>query len=167
MTFTTQALVEGPVFESALRFAADYNSQEPTNSDPISQMGWAATLIPEQEGGAGGSLDDLVSIIDGLGQHALTLPLLERCALTPLLLAAVEPSATRRQWLSGIADGTCAISTLCTTQPDLGLSALSATIIPGDERFTLQGHLLGATLCAHATHYLVLAQQTHSTQAVG
>jgi alkylation response protein AidB-like acyl-CoA dehydrogenase len=128
-------------------------------------MGWAATLIPEQEGGAGGTLNDLVAIIDGLGQHALTLPLLERCALTPLLLAAIEPPATRRQWLSGIANGTHALSTLSTTQPDLGLSALSATIIPGDERFTLQGHLLGATLCKHATHYLVLAQQTHSTQA--
>ncbi len=165
MTFTTQALVEGPVFESALRFAADYNSQEPTNNDPIAQMGWAATLIPEQDGGAGGTLDDLVAIINGLGQHALTLPLLERCALTPLLLAAIEPPATRRQWLTGIANGTHAISTLSTTQPDLGLSALSATIVPGNERFALQGHLLGATLCTHATHYLVLAKQTHSTQA--
>lgn len=165
MTFTTQALVEGPVFESALRFAADYNSQEPTNNDPIAQMGWAATLIPEQDGGAGGTLDDLVAIIDGLGQHALTLPLLERCALTPLLLAAIEPPATRRQWLTGIANGTHALSTLSTTQPDLGLSALSATIVPGNERFALQGHLLGATLCTHATHYLVLAKQTPSTQA--
>ncbi len=165
MTFTTQALVEGPVFESALRFAADYNSQEPTNNDPIAQMGWAATLIPEQDGGAGGTLDDLVAIINGLGQHALTLPLLERCALTPLLLAAIEPPATRRQWLTGIANGTHAISTLSTTQPDLGLSALSATIVPGNERFAIQGHLLGATLCTHATHYLVLAKQTPSPQA--
>lgn len=165
MTFITQALVEGPVFESALRFATDYPSQEPTNSDPIAQMGWAATLIPEEAGGAGGSLNDLVAIIDGLGQHALTLPLLERCALTPLLLAAIEQPAIHRQWLTGIANGTHAISTLSTTQPDLGLSALSAIIVPGDERFTLQGHLLGATLCTHATHYLVLAEQAHSTQA--
>ena len=167
MTFTTQALVEGPVFESALRFAAAYTGQQRADAlDPIAQMGWAATLIPEQEGGAGGSLDDLVAIIDGFGQHALTLPLLERCALTPLLLAAIEPPTIRRQWLTGIANRTHTISTLTTTQPDLGLSALRATIIPGDGRFTLQGHLLGATLCTHATHYLVLAKQTHSTQAL-
>lgn len=167
MTFTTQALVEGPVFDSALRFAADYNKQSYTDTlDPIAQMGWAATLIPEQEGGAGGSLGDLVAIIDGLGQHALALPLLERCALTPLLLAAVEQPATRRQWLSSIALGTCAISALCTTQPDLGLSALNATIDSVGERYTLQGHLLGTTLSTHATHYLVLAKQTHTEQAL-
>ena len=165
MTFTTQALVEGPVFESALRFAADYPRQGPTDNDPIAQMGWAATLIPEQEGGAGGTLNDLVAIMDGLGQHALALPLLERCALTPLLLAAIEPPTIRRQWLTGIANGTHAISTLSTTQPDLGLSALNATLDSGDGRFTLQGHLPGATLCTHATHYLVLAKQTPSTQA--
>ena len=167
MTFTTQALVEGPVFDSALRFAANYTGQQQAdNLDPIIEMGWAATLIPEQEGGAGGNLDDLVAIIDGLGQHALALPLLERCALTPLLLAAVEQPAMRRRWLNGIANGTYAISTLCTTQPDLGLDALNATIDSGGECFTLQGHLLGTTLSTHVTHYLVLAKQTHTEQAV-
>ena len=167
MTFTTQALAEGPVFDSALRFAAAYTGQQQADTlDPIVEMGWAATLIPEQDGGAGGNLDDLVAIIDALGQHALALPLLERCALAPLLLAAVEQPATRRQWLSGIADGTYAISTLSTTQPDLGLSALSATIDSGGARFTLQGHLLGTSLCAHATHYLVLAKQPSTKQAL-
>ncbi|MEI8401771.1 MAG: acyl-CoA dehydrogenase family protein [Alcaligenaceae bacterium] len=167
MTFTTQPLVEGPVFDSALRFAADYTGQQQAGThDPLIEMGWAATLIPEQDGGVGGNLDDLVAILDALGQHALALPLLERCALTPLLLAAVEQSATRRQWLSGIANGTYTISTLSTTQPDLGLSALTATIDSSGKRFTLQGHLLGTTLCAHATHYLGLAQQTHAKQAL-
>jgi alkylation response protein AidB-like acyl-CoA dehydrogenase len=167
MTFTTQALVEGPVFDSALRFAATYTGQQQADTlDPIIEMGWAATLIPEQEGGAGGGLDDLVALVDGLGQHALALPLLERCALTPLLLAAVEHPAKRRQWLSGIANGTCAISTLCTTQPDLGLGALSATIDSGGKHFTLQGHLLGTALSTHATHYLVLAGQTSTKQAL-
>lgn len=167
MTFTTQALVEGPVFDSALRFAAAYAGQQQADVlDPIIEMGWAVTLIPEQEGGAGGSMDDLVAIIDGLSQHALALPLLERCALTPLLLAAVEHPATRRQWLNGIANGTCAISTLCTTQPDLGIGALNATIDSGGERFTLRGHLLGTTLSTHATHYLVLAKQTLTEQAL-
>jgi len=167
MTFTTQALVEGPVFDSALRFAAAYTGQQQADTlDPIIEMGWATTLIPEQDGGAGGSLDDLVAIIDGLGQHALALPLLERCALTPLLLAAVEHPAIRRQWLSGIANGTCAISTLCTTQPDLGLGALNATIDSGGERFSLQGHLLGTTLSTRATHYLVLAKQDSTKQAL-
>lgn len=167
MTFTTQALVEGPVFDAALRFAADYTGQQQSDTlDPIIKMGWAATLIPEQEGGAGGSLDDLVAIIDGLGQHALALPLLERCALTPLLLAAVKHPDTRRQWLTGIANGTYAISALCTTQPDLGLGALNATIDLDGERFTLQGQLLGTTLSTHVTHYLVLAKQTHDEQAL-
>ena len=167
MTFTTQALVEGPVFDSALRFAADYTDQQQANNlDPITEMGWAAMLIPEQEGGAGGNLDDLVAVIDGLGQLALALPLLERCALTPLLLAAVEQPAIRRRWLNGIANGTYAISTLCTTQPDLGLGALNATFDLSGERFTLQGHLPGTTLSPHATHYLVLAKQTHTEQAL-
>jgi alkylation response protein AidB-like acyl-CoA dehydrogenase len=167
MTFTTQALVEGPVFDSALRFAAAYTGQQQADTlDPIIEMGWATTLIPEQDGGAGGSLDDLVAIIDGLGQHALALPLLERCALTPLLLAAVEHPAIRRQWLSGIANGTCAISTLCTTQPDLGIGALNATIDSGGERFSLQGHLLGTTLSTRATHYLVLAKQDSTKRAL-
>ncbi len=167
MTFTTQALVEGPVFDSALRFAADYTDQQQAdNLDPIIEMGWAATLIPEQEGGAGGNLDDLVAIIDGLGQHALALPLLERCALTPLLLAAVEQPAIRRRWLNGIANGSYAISTLCTTQPDLGLGALKATIDLSGERFTLRGQLLGTTLSPHATHYLVLAKHSHTEQAL-
>jgi len=166
MTFTTQALVDGPVFDSALRFAAAYSKQQPTNIDSIVEMGWAATLISEQEGGAGGSLDDLVAIIDGLGQHAIALPLLERCALIPLLLAAIEQSSSGRQWLTGIADGTYAISTLSTTQPDLGQSALTATRDSGGDRFSLQGNLQGAMLCAHATHYLIFAKQTSSDEAL-
>ncbi len=167
MTFTTQALIEGPVFDSSLRIAAGYNSQSKTDThDPIAEMGWAATLIPEDEGGAGGGLDDLVAIIDGLGQHALALPVLERCALTPLLLAAIEQSSIRRQWLSGIANGSYVVSTLCTTQPDLGQSALSASLSSGGERFTLQGQLLGTRLCTHATHHLILAKKIDTDQAL-
>ena len=160
MTFTTQALVEGPVFDAALRFAADGVSQREANTtDLITKMGWAATLIAEQDGGSGGSLEDLVAIIDALGQHAIQLPLLERCALAPLLLAAVEQPDQRREWLSAIAAGTCVISTLNTTKPDLGGAALSAVLNKNGDAYVLNGSLLGASQVAHATHYLLLAQQ--------
>jgi alkylation response protein AidB-like acyl-CoA dehydrogenase len=160
MTFTTQALVEGPVFDAALRFATDGVSQGEVNAtDLIAQMGWAATLIAEQDGGSGGSLEDLVAIIDALGQHAIQLPLLERCALAPLLLAAVEQPVQRRQWLSAIAAGTCVISTLSTTTPDLGSTALSAVLNQNGDAYLLNGSLLGASQVAHATHYLLLALQ--------
>ena len=164
MTFTTQALVAGPVFDAALRFAADGVSQREANAtDLITKMGWAATLIAEQDGGSGGSLEDLVAIIDALGQHAIQLPLLERCALAPLLLAAVEQPDQRQQWLSTIAAGTCVIATLNTTKPDLGCAALSAVLNQSGDAYQLNGSLLGARQVAHATHYLLLAQQEKTT----
>ena len=66
--------------------------------DPIRELGWTATLVPEEAGGAGCTLSDLASIVEGLATHGLHLPVVETCAVVPLLLQAAAPEVAHR-WL--------------------------------------------------------------------
>ena len=56
MSFIAEPLLPGPIFDSAKRFANDAQGHaEQASRDPITSMGWTATLIPENDGGVGGS----------------------------------------------------------------------------------------------------------------
>ncbi|MDG4831651.1 acyl-CoA dehydrogenase family protein [Solwaraspora sp. WMMD1047] len=43
--------------------------------DTIRELGWTGVSVPEQTGGSGGTLGDLAALVEGLGRHAVSLPL--------------------------------------------------------------------------------------------
>ncbi|WP_325419742.1 acyl-CoA dehydrogenase [Aquabacterium sp.] len=95
------------------------------------EMGWPAILITEDRGGAGGTLLDVASVVEALGRSALALPIVDRAAVVPTLLALCEtPQAAAL--LAQIASGEADVASV------LGLSSR-----------------LHADLTVAATHYLV------------
>lgn len=146
-------LFPGMLLDAAARFAQD-QATAPTGGEPIRDMGWACTLVPEDLGGVGGAMADLASIVEGLAAHGIQLPVVEACAVAPLLLQAA-PAETAARWLEPVCDGSATI---------MPLTALAATLddVTGQARqldigWALAGQVQGVDVSLDATHYVVPA----------
>lgn len=153
MSTSFPSLFPGMLLDSASRYAQDHADRE-LHGDPVRELGWTATLVPEEAGGVGGSLSDLASIVEGLATHGLQLPVVETCAVVPLLLQAAG-AETARRWLEAVAEGSAQVApltALCAT-PDH--NTLTATHL--DIGYELSGDVQGVDVTLPATHYLVPA----------
>ena len=114
-------LFPGMLLDAAARFAQDNATTDLRASHTVRDMGWACTLVPEDAGGVGGSFADLAAVIEGLAQHGVQLPVIETCAVAPLLLQAAAPEVAAR-WLQAVAEGSAVAAPL-------------AALATGNERF--------------------------------
>src|SRR3954465_14804135 len=104
MSTSFDSLFPGMPLEAAARFAQDHaGTRYFSGQDPVADMGWALTLVPEEHGGVGGTLADLGAVVEGLATHGVQLPVIEACAVAPILLQATAESAT--QWLPQLCEG--------------------------------------------------------------
>jgi alkylation response protein AidB-like acyl-CoA dehydrogenase len=100
MGFETKPVVGGEMYEMASRFAVDAGAElaaiaeAPAQAacigkhwNAIAELGWMATAIAEEAGGAGGDLADLAALAAGAGRAALALPVAGSCGVVPTLLA--------------------------------------------------------------------------------
>lgn len=152
MSLSFAPLFPGMLLDAASRYAQDHLLE--VTGDPVRELGWTATLVPEESGGVGGSLADLASIVEGVAGHAVHLPVVETCAVVPLLLQAAAPETAKR-WLESVAEGSAQVAPL---------SALSSSLEHTDVRarhldigYELDGAVLGIDASLPATHYLVPA----------
>ncbi|MDP9902818.1 acyl-CoA dehydrogenase family protein [Variovorax ginsengisoli] len=154
MSTSFPSLFPGMLLDAADRYAADHAAQA-IQGDPVRELGWTATLVPEDAGGVGGSLRDLASIVEGLATHGLQLPVVETCAVVPLLLQAAG-AETARRWLEAVAEGSAQIAPLTALSAMPDDNAVAARHL--DIGFELDGAVQGVDLSLPATHYLVPAQ---------
>ncbi|TDH59366.1 hypothetical protein E2C06_27770 [Dankookia rubra] len=100
MAFEPKPMLPGDAHDAARRFAEASATtlarlQEPAARaaelavqwDALLELGWAGMLVPEDCGGAGGTLLDMAALAEGAGSAALALPLVAVCAVAPTLLA--------------------------------------------------------------------------------
>lgn len=100
MLFETTPIISGETYEMASRFALDAQQELAGIADPSAQaagleklwtriigLGWIATAIAEEAGGAGGDLSDLAQLAAGAGRAGLALPIASGCGVVPALLA--------------------------------------------------------------------------------
>jgi alkylation response protein AidB-like acyl-CoA dehydrogenase len=111
--------------------------------------------VPEEAGGAGGSLADLASIVEGLATHGMHLPLVETCAVVPLLLQSAAPEPAGR-WLEAVADGSAQIAPLTALSSTPDETVVQARHL--DIGYALSGNVQGVDVSLPATHYLVPAR---------
>lgn len=157
MAFTPQPLSEGMLHDAARRYAADAAGDAGAgHADPCAALGWASILIPEQAGGSGGTVADLCAIIEGLAPSALALPVLERCAIAPLLLQAGAGQASVAKCLADVAAGVSQVAPLVGQQPGFAAGRLRATPL-ADGAYRLDGEICGVDDGLPASHYLLLA----------
>lgn len=154
MSTSFDPLFPGMLLDAAARFAQQNQATVPTGGKPIRAMGWACTLVPEDLGGVGGTMADLASIVEGLATHGIQLPVVEACAVAPLLLQAAS-AETAARWLGSVCDGSATI---------MPLTALAATLddVTGQARqldigWALAGQVQGVDVSLDATHYVVPA----------
>lgn len=147
-------LFPGMLLDAAARFAQDHAGAAELPGDPVRELGWSATLVPEAAGGVGGTLADLASIVEGLATHGLHLPVIETCAVVPLLLQAAAPEAAAH-WLEAVADGSAQVAPLCALASTPDELAAEATHL--DIGFELAGRVEGVDVSLPATHWLVPA----------
>lgn len=142
MTFQVTPMFPGDLYDSTDRMAgagaADWRQ--------ILELGWQGVLVGEDHGGVGATLVEFSAIAEAAGRHALALPLIARCVVAPMLLAAAGASDTARTLLAQLSAGEASVC------PVLG-NAVQATP-DGSGGLRLQGGLAGADLSAEASHLL-------------
>lgn len=148
-----KSLFPGMLLDAAARYAQD-QATAPSGSNAIAEMGWAYTLVPESLGGVGGTMADLASIAEGLATHGVQLPLVELCAVVPLLLQAA-PADVAARWLEIACDGSATIAPLAALSAPLDDVAITARQL--GIGFELTGQVQGVDVTLDATHYVVPA----------
>ena len=151
MSFSSQPMQPGMLHDAAVRVASNGSTSE--EHDVISELGWPLVLLPEEIGGLGGSLEDLTALVEGLSAYASSLPVIERCAIAPLLLQA----GGNTSWLADLADGKSSVAPLvCARSHDLGRHTLEAQ--PTDDGYLLKGEMRGVDALSSVTHWVAVAQ---------
>src|SRR3954468_693304 len=140
------------LLDAADRYAQDHLLD--VSGDPVRELGWTATLVAEEAGGVGGTLADLASIVEGLATWGLHLPVVETCAVVPLLLQAAA-TETAGRWLEAVAEGSAQVAPLTALSSSLEEVTVEAKHL--DIGYALQGEVLGVDASLPASHYLVPA----------
>lgn len=147
-------LFPGMLFDAADRFAQDHVHTPTLPGDPVRELGWTATLVPESDGGVGGTLADLASVVEGLAAQGLQLPVIETCAVVPLLLRAA-PADVAGPWLQAVAESEVQIAPLAALSVLPEDSTLRA--VRSEDGFLLDGRVLGVDVTLPASHWLAVA----------
>jgi alkylation response protein AidB-like acyl-CoA dehydrogenase len=72
--------------------------------DDLREVGWLGLHVPEEYGGSGYGLGELVVVIEELGRAVAAGPYLS-CVIASALIADTADADVRAQWLPGLADG--------------------------------------------------------------
>lgn len=154
MSTSFDPLFPGMMFDAASRYARDAATTGQPLETAIRDMGWAATLVPEDQGGAGGTLADLAAIAEGLAVHGLHTALVEACALAPVLLMSA-PVGLAARWLPALCHAQCCIAPLVSLSRPVTEVGWVARVVGED--FQLAGRATGVDASLAVSHWLVPA----------
>ncbi len=126
----------------------------------LAEQGWLGITYPEEDGGSGLGLVDLVVLMEEIGRAVMPGPVPATVLLGGAAIAAAGSPATRREWLPRIAAGE-AKATLALTEPNARWDAAGVTLAARETRggFTLSGTKLFVP-DAHQADVLVVAART-------
>lgn len=125
------------------------------------EIGLTGIVVPEDEGGAGGSLVDLAVVLEAAGRHLSTQPLLASGggAVAALRAGAGEQART---WLRGLASGE-----LCGTWADPCATAARVTAVRGAAGWILEGRISHVPVVEGTNLVLVVAGTPHGDRVFG
>jgi len=156
MGFETKPIVSGEMYDMASRFAVDAGeelaaiAEAPAQAacigrhwNAIAELGWMATAIAEEAGGAGGDLSDLAALAAGAGRAGLALPIAGSCGVVPALLAG-------HPILADVASGAARVAAIL---PGVSRDADGKALTAGA---TLDGDAVGVETPPNPTHLAVV-----------
>jgi alkylation response protein AidB-like acyl-CoA dehydrogenase len=126
----------------------------------LAEQGWLGIVYPEEEGGSGLGLVDLVVLMEEMGRAVIPGPFLSTVLLGGAAIAEAGAPAQRRHWLPRIVAGS-AKAALAWTEPNLRWDAAGITLGARESvgGFALSGSKLFVGN-AHLADILVLAART-------
>ena len=126
----------------------------------LADQGWLGIVYPEEEGGSGLGLVDLVVLMEEMGRAVMPGPFLSTVLLGGAAIGEAGTPAQRRLWLPQIAAGTVKAA-LAWTEPNLRWDAAGITLRAREMGggFTLSGTKLFVG-DAHLADILVVAART-------
>ena len=126
----------------------------------LAEQGWLGIVSPEEEGGSGLGLVDLVVLMEEMGRAVMPGPFLSTVLLGGSAIAEAGSPAQRRQWLPQIADGS-AKAALAWTEPNLRWDAAGVALTAREAGggFALSGTKLFVG-DAHLADVIVVAART-------
>ena len=163
MSFRSTPLFAGDLYDTALRLAqgdvskassADVNAPS-DNWQQMLTLGWQGVIVAESDGGVGASIQDLSAIVEAVARHGNGAPLVDRCAVAPVLLTAAKAHPQAAELLSGLMVGEVSVCTALDAG-EKGPGQLTAPWMGAD--LSLQGSLLGIDVSEPATHVLFRAR---------
>ncbi|MGC1887843.1 MAG: acyl-CoA dehydrogenase family protein [Stellaceae bacterium] len=126
----------------------------------LAEQGWLGIVYPEEEGGSGFGLVDLVVLMEEMGRAVMPGPFLSTVLLGGATIAEAAAPAQRRQWLPQIVDGS-AKAALGWTEPNLRWDAAGITLrahetgggfgLSGTKMFVGDAHLADILVVAART----------------
>ncbi len=93
----------------------------------LAEQGWLGIVYPEEDGGSGLGLVDLVVLMEEMGRAVMPGPFLSTVLLGGAAIAEAGSPAQRREWLPRIAAGD-AKAALAWTEPNLRWDAAGITL---------------------------------------
>ncbi len=158
MTVTMDTVFPNLLFDGAARYAINTTAG---TADPsiITEMGWHTILLAENEGGYGGTLEDLAAVIEGIATRAINLPLVTRCGIVPAILNALGDSPSISELRRRVAADELRIEWGGSCDPRLGVHALPVIDL---EQRTLNGTLRQAELAQDCTHIMFAVTGTRA-----
>src|SRR6516162_8184523 len=126
----------------------------------LAEQGWLGIVYPEEVGGSGLGLVDLVVLMEEMGRAVMPGPFLSTALLGGSAIAEAGSPAQRREWLPQIAAGG-AKAALAWTEPNLRWDAAGIALLAREAGggFTLSGTKLFVG-DAHLADILVVAART-------
>lgn len=155
MPFTATPMFPGDLYDTMDHMAATAApARSGTRTDQASAawqqvlaLGWQGVVIDEVAGGVGATLADFAAIAEAAGRHAVALPLIARCVVAPMLLAAAHTRSTR-DLMAQISAGQASVCPVIQSGDAQMLRATKGS----DGRYVLEGVLRGADLTEPASH---------------
>ena len=126
----------------------------------LAEQGWLGITYPEEDGGSGLGLVDLVVLMEEVGRAVMPGPFPATVLMGGAAIAEAGSPATRQEWLPRIAAGERK-ATLAWTEPNARWDAAGVTLAARETRggFTLSGTKLFVP-DAHLADVLVVAART-------
>jgi alkylation response protein AidB-like acyl-CoA dehydrogenase len=126
----------------------------------LAEQGWLGIVYPEEDGGSGLGLVDLVVLMEEMGRTVMPGPFLSTVLLGGAAIAEAGSPAQRREWLPRIAEGK-AKAALAWTEPGLRWDAAGVSLVARESAgaYALSGTKLFVE-DAHLADILVVAART-------
>ena len=158
---------QAQLLEIAAQFAADkfplsaartrIAAEDDLNAEiwkEMAALGWLGVAIPEEFGGSGLSLAEVVTIVEPLGRHVAGTPLISSTLLAQALLMA-GTDAQKTAWLPRLAEGAIGAVALCEPSGDWSVTNISAIATKAANGIALSGVKTFVTDAASAELMLI------------